>query len=97
MLDSAETVRDGHDERIEDLTASLPENTRERLKELSVDIIDRYKRKSDGCADTPRFSDGEGAPEAGGFLRDNPANHPDKIAIIRREIESMRADGNVAA
>lgn len=88
------------DERIEDLYRELAGKiTRERLKELSVDIIDRYKRKDvdglRGYAALLRM--GEGAPEAGRlFAAIIQRYHPDKIAIIRREIESMRADGNVA-
>lgn len=88
------------DERIEDLYRELAAGlTRERLKELSVDIIDRYKRKDvDGLRRYAALIQcGDGDLDAGRlFAAVIQRFHPDKIAVLRRELDTMAAAGDTA-
>ncbi len=87
------------DYRIEDLYRQLAGGvTRERLKELSVDIIDRYKRKDlDGLRRyAALINGGDGGLDTGRlFAAVIQRYHPDKIAMVRREMESLRAAGDL--
>ncbi|MCU0844983.1 MAG: leucine-rich repeat domain-containing protein [Spirochaetes bacterium] len=87
------------DNRIEDLYRQLAGGvTRERLKELSVDIIDRYKRKDlDGLRRyAALINGGDGGLDTGRlFAAVIQRYHPDKIAMVRREMESLRAAGDL--
>jgi len=86
--------------RAENLCRELREGvTRDRLKELSVDIIDRYKRKDlDGLRRYAALIDIVDSSLAAGrlFAAVIQRFHPDKIAVLRRELDTMAAAGDTA-